>query len=509
MDAVRELFCPGTLTEVRSQLNKTIHSPAVSFARIATLLVAFLCLGALRVQAQSNQVPAERLRIGSEIFADGMVLQRGVPIRVWGDARPHGRGAVTVTLERADGTVIRGPETVVADAYGDWRAALPAVADATAPGDELVLRIAGASEIEIEEVAVGEVWFVAGQSNVAKWSPASKGAQRLSNADVRTFKRGDWNRPGRFRRYVGEVAFAIGEELFRRYDESVTIGIIVHAVPGTTIRHWMPPQVLDGDFPLDIRERYSRKSGRPIGSIGRFWRKNHELVRPFPARGVLWWQGESDYASRYTPFFEASLIAFVQQWRAQWNQTGLKGTPWANVPNDLPVDLPFVAVLIPKGGRPGPAMAPWDWDLDIEVHSLPHVTETRPDGADRDDHVMYTGFQNAVTSLPQFAVVNTKDLGVRDATHPPLRVTKYPPVLVSAMLYMVGDSDDVGFGPTFSSMQRIEVADGPDRLRIEFVPGTAVRLQPSGDGSGNHAVTGRGVAMGIDRGPSRPRGRKR
>ena len=120
--------------------------------------MASLCLGASGVQAQSNQVPAERLRIGSEIFADGMVLQRGVPIRVWGYARPHGRGAVTVTLERADGTVIRGPETVVADAYGDWRAALPAVEDATAPGDELVLRIAGASEIEIEEVAVGEVW---------------------------------------------------------------------------------------------------------------------------------------------------------------------------------------------------------------------------------------------------------------------------------------------------------------------------------------------------------------
>ena len=306
--------------------------------------MAFACANPDQVQAQSNQVPAERLRIGSEIFADGMVLQRGMPIRVWGYARPHGRGTVTITLENADGTILRGPETVVADAYGDWRAALPAVEDATDPDEDYILRISGASEIEIKEVAVGEVWFVAGQSNVAKWSPSSKGAQRVSQADIRTYKRGDWNRRNRFRRYVGEVAFAVGEELFAHYDELVTIGIVNLAVPGTNIRHWMPPEVLYEDFPLNIRERYSRKSGAPAGAIGRFWRKLHQKVRPFPARGVLWWQGESDHGSRYTPAFEASLIGFVREWRKQWNETGSTMYPsWENVENDLPVTLPFVA----------------------------------------------------------------------------------------------------------------------------------------------------------------------
>ena len=402
--------------------------------------MASACFNLAEVWAQSNQVPAERLRIGSEIFADGMVLQRGMPIRVWGYARPHGRGTVTVTLERTDGTVLRGPETAVADAYGDWRLALPPVAEASAPGEDHILRITGASEIEIAEVAVGEVWFVAGQSNVAKWSPSSKGAQRLSDADVRTFKRGDWDRPSRFRRYVGEVAFAVGEELYAHYDENVTIGIVNLAVPGTNIRHWMPPEVLSaGDFPVDLRKKYSRKNRRPVGAIGRFWRKLHEGVRPFPARGVLWWQGESDYFSRYTSDFEYSLIAFVREWRTQWNETGSTQQPsWENVANDLPVDLPFVAVLIPKGGRPGPAADPWDWDLDVEVHFLPPIAETRPEAGSREDHIMYKAFQNAATSLSDFALVNTKDLGLRDATHPADRVTKYPPVLVAAMLDLAG-----------------------------------------------------------------------
>ena len=87
------------------------------------------------------------------LFTDHMVLQRGVEIPVWGKAEPGEK--VKVTLGKSDASA-------TADDKGMWAVKLPK-SDA-AMG--LTLSIHGKNEIELKDVAVGEVWVCSGQSNM-------------------------------------------------------------------------------------------------------------------------------------------------------------------------------------------------------------------------------------------------------------------------------------------------------------------------------------------------------
>ena len=96
------------------------------------------------------------------LFSDHMVLQRGVPVPVWGTAAPG--EAVQVTLTAAAGGAapqgIAGRTT--ADAAGNWRVNLPGLT----AGTGLTLTIKGKNTVELKDVAVGDVWLCSGQSNM-------------------------------------------------------------------------------------------------------------------------------------------------------------------------------------------------------------------------------------------------------------------------------------------------------------------------------------------------------
>jgi len=88
-----------------------------------------------------------------------MVLQRDMPVRVWGWAEPG--EAVTVSFAGASASAR-------ADAEGAWSAMLPAQG---ASAEGRTLTVAGANTIELTDVLVGEVWLASGQSNMA-WTVA-------------------------------------------------------------------------------------------------------------------------------------------------------------------------------------------------------------------------------------------------------------------------------------------------------------------------------------------------
>ena len=106
-----------------------------------------------------------------QLFGAGMVLQRSMPIPVWGWATP----AETVTVRLGDVT-----RKAKADGAGRWRVNLPARTEATG----LTLSVRGANEITLADVAVGEVWVCSGQSNM-QWPlrDALNGAEEVANAD--------------------------------------------------------------------------------------------------------------------------------------------------------------------------------------------------------------------------------------------------------------------------------------------------------------------------------------
>ena len=98
-----------------------------------------------------------------KLFSDGMVLQRGMEVPVWGWSDPG--QDVSVCLIPAEGKAKKKPTTytATADATGKWQLRLPAMH----PAGPLSLQVSsGEVKVVINDVWVGDVWLCSGQSNI-------------------------------------------------------------------------------------------------------------------------------------------------------------------------------------------------------------------------------------------------------------------------------------------------------------------------------------------------------
>ena len=97
------------------------------------------------------------------VFGDHAVLQRDVPLPVWGRAQPGERVEVLLA-DAAGAAVARGSAT--ADAAGAWQTRLPALPARTLPLTLTVSGSAGGAPFRSTDLLVGEVWICGGQSNM-------------------------------------------------------------------------------------------------------------------------------------------------------------------------------------------------------------------------------------------------------------------------------------------------------------------------------------------------------
>lgn len=113
-----------------------------TFAHLFFACLAFLSNVALRAEVR---LPA--------IFADHMVIQRDMPLHLWGTA--SGGAPVTVTF--------RGEtEHAAANSLGRWSLYLrPGAA-----GGPFELFVQGGNTITVKDMLVGDVWIASGQSNM-------------------------------------------------------------------------------------------------------------------------------------------------------------------------------------------------------------------------------------------------------------------------------------------------------------------------------------------------------
>jgi sialate O-acetylesterase len=123
---------------------------------LALSLMTFLTAAA-PTRAQQTSAPAP-LRV-TALVGDGMVMQRGRPVPVWGWSAAG--AAVTVTF---DGRV----HTARAGGDGAWSVVLPAMP----AGGPHAMTIASATQsIGVHDILVGDVWLASGQSNM-EWTVA-------------------------------------------------------------------------------------------------------------------------------------------------------------------------------------------------------------------------------------------------------------------------------------------------------------------------------------------------
>ena len=104
------------------------------------LVVVFLCfalLGGAKVKLPT-------------LVSDGMVLQRGEPVNIWGTADPD---------ETVDITFLKKKYKTVADVQGNWKVTLPILK----AGGPYTMAI---NDIELKDILIGDVWVCSGQSNM-------------------------------------------------------------------------------------------------------------------------------------------------------------------------------------------------------------------------------------------------------------------------------------------------------------------------------------------------------
>ncbi|GAL79915.1 sialic acid-specific 9-O-acetylesterase [Algibacter lectus] len=91
----------------------------------------------------------------ASLFSDGMVLQRDIPVPVWGGtAKPNSKITVTFANQK---------QKTKADNNGKWMLKLDPLKASKIARD---LVISGDSKVIISNILVGEVWICSGQSNM-------------------------------------------------------------------------------------------------------------------------------------------------------------------------------------------------------------------------------------------------------------------------------------------------------------------------------------------------------
>jgi sialate O-acetylesterase len=185
-----------------------------------------------------------------KVFSSHMVLQREMPLTIWGWAQPN--ETVTVTLASATAQA-------QANERGEWKVVLPAMK----AGGPYTLKVTGSSSVEYEDVMIGEVWLCSGQSNMELGVGGARDAQKeiaeANNPGLRlllvtrkwdplpqtniggqwkvcspeTVAEGGW---GGF----SAAAYYFGRELHQKL--GVTIGLIDSSWGGTRIEPWTPPE---------------------------------------------------------------------------------------------------------------------------------------------------------------------------------------------------------------------------------------------------------------------------
>ncbi len=183
-----------------------------------------------------------------KLISDGMVLQRGVPVTLWGQADEP------VTL-RFLGHEYRA----MPDVNGKWSVVL----DALPPGGPYTLSI---NETTLRDVYVGDIWLLGGQSNMQLTMERVKHMypHELSrtNPSIRQFsmpQRVDFHGPqadlpdGAWEgvspetiRDFSAVGYFFACRVQERYQ--VPIGLLLCAIGGTPIHAWMSREALS-DFP--------------------------------------------------------------------------------------------------------------------------------------------------------------------------------------------------------------------------------------------------------------------
>jgi sialate O-acetylesterase len=296
-----------------------------------------------------------------------MVIQRNLPVHVWGNAAPG--ESVTVSFRGET----RGTET---DPLGHWNIYLkPAPAGGpfqlTVKGIPVAAGTAVPEQtITLDDIMVGDIWVASGQSNMEfPLSRAATAAQDLPNAAnprIRLLmirkRSSDYAMPDAdadgwtlstpdTAKEFSAVAWYFARDISAR--QHVTVGVIDATWGGTVGESWVRLIALGEDASLapifvargkmtdnaadavaeekDQQRQIAeaKAAGKPVPQFpwhpplnswgpGLLWNGMIAPLTPLPIRGVIWYQGESNSALARVHSYDRIMRVLIEDWRRQW-----------------------------------------------------------------------------------------------------------------------------------------------------------------------------------------------
>lgn len=403
------------------------------------------------------------------IIGSGMVLQRDMPIPIWGWADPGEEVTVEFKMHQVG---------AIADAQGKWMVKLAA----TEAGGPYKMTIRGSNVIVLTDILVGEVWFCSGQSNMEmgigvvnnpeqeiaaanypeirlfdvpkrpSGQPASDVGTVWSICTSKSISSGGW---GGF----SAVAYFFGREIHKKLD--VPVGLIDASWGGSHIEPWTPPDAFASAPKLQhisrkieqVNGEYRKKLGQSLDSLEEWIREtrtalaenkallpeqpdypHHPFIKnepyqypwqptglyngmihpliPFAIRGAIWYQGESNLLDGM--MYHEKMKALITGWRKLWQQG----------------NFPFYFVQL----------APFKYDgwpsKDVTPTSLPEIWQA----------------QLASLIIPNTGMVVTTDITELDDIHPHNKQDVGKRLALWALAKTYGQADLVYSGPLYRAM---------------------------------------------------------
>jgi sialate O-acetylesterase len=404
------------------------------------------------------------------LFADHMVLQRQMPVVVWGCASPGEKVSVEFAGFKAEST---------ADVSGSWKTELPPL-EACMEGRPLLVK--GSNTITVQDVLVGEVWLCSGQSNM-EWAlarseggtnacamtnpllrlctiPHNSQATPASDVSAKWVISGD---PAM--KFFSAIGWWFGDKLQKEL--KVPVAIVNDSYGGTSIQAWMPLEALRSgpwsqndrwNSPALAREEYDRKKATlqpaydkyladkaaaaqnhqpspepPKGWPGEYrgpgvlWNGMIHPLLPLRFRGVCWYQGENNSYVGIANTYGLMLPVMIAEWRKAFGQA----------------DLPFLVFQLARNRKP-----------QVDPNEASGIA------------VIQEAQLQTVQKTPHAALVVTEDLGEYDVHFKRKEPAATRAVaLAMAKVYGRGGEEEC---PVFGS---IAIKDGTCTVRIEHSQG--------------------------------------
>lgn len=259
-----------------------------------------------------------------KLISDGMVLQREVPIKIWGWASPG---------EKVEIKFVDSAYSVEASDKGKWQIMIPP----QKAGGPYKMEISASNKITIKDILIGDVWVCSGQSNMElpmrRVEPVYKDIiANSSNKYIRQFyvpreycfierkedfSDGKWieANPQTVLDFTA-VGYFFARELYDKY--KIPIGLINTSLGGSPAEAWMSEEALK-EFPHYYEELQKFKDYSLIEKI-----RKSDSVRINNWYTALRRKDEG-YKNPDTPWYSTSLNT------AGWDSIAIPGY-WTNTP---------------------------------------------------------------------------------------------------------------------------------------------------------------------------------